>query len=110
MKGCGNNKVIKQYIVPKKECVIMCDCGGDDFAQFIIFEKDDDEDYDEMDTLYFSVGGCKMYRWRDRIKSSWQIIRRGEFRNHGVIIGRDKVKKLRRYFKDILDYWDQNYK
>ena len=104
-------KVIKQIITPTKKCHIQCDCGGDHYLQFLIFERMiSGDDYPEVDNLYITMGASKISFWRDRIRIMWNILRYGEFENHGIIANRKEIEKLINYLKDVLKYWDENYK
>jgi len=103
-------KVIKQTYIPKKDCHIQCVCLGEHYVQFLIFERTEFDNNDkEIDELYVTIGGSEMSFMKDRLKAAWRMIRYGEFENHGSIVSRKSVEKIRDYLNEVLKYWDENY-
>jgi len=104
-------KIIKKIIIPKKRCHIQCSCEGRHYLQFLIWERMvDEKNEDEIDELYATIGASQISRLRDRIKIAWRILRDGEYENYGVLVNRNEIKKLIKYLKEILEYWNNNYK
>lgn len=100
-------KLYKISRTPTKELIVRCDCGEDNFFSLLSFAKAWDDDDEEVDQLYVCCGANKMWRWRDKVRVAWRILRDGEYRNFGTLMGRPDVKKTIKYLQSILDLWDK---
>lgn len=100
-------KLFKQIEIPKKEIIIPCDCGADAYAHFLVFERTTDEKDYEIDELYVTTGGHKIWNLKEKLKIAWEIFKDGEFRNYGVLCHRKDIKKLKKYLEEVLSYWEK---
>ena len=98
-------KLFKQLDIPQKKLILPCDCGAPAYAHFVVFERETGKDY-EIDQMYITCSGHKIWNLKDKLKIAWEIFRFGEFRNYGVLNSRSQIKELIKYLQEVLTYWE----
>ena len=69
--------------------IINCECEGSEYLKLLVFDYDDD-----YPCIYFNIDGAEIFSLKDKLKTMWEILWRGECKNYGLLIKKDDINRM----------------